>query len=577
MVHAVVDAAPSSEAPVVLKFGSSVLRSKDDLPSVVTELYRHVRAGRKVVAIVSAFAGETDRLYDEALLFGPGFLSRHAVGLISVGEARAVSLLAVACDRTGLDAAPLDARQLGLRARGPFDNAEPVGHAPEAVLEALKSHDIVVAPGYVAIDDDGAPVLLGRGGSDLSAMMVASALGSDSATLFKNIPGVFEGLGVRAEGDDADPRVYDQISPATAARHGNALVQEKALQYAVDNNLTVQITALGAPSGVRISNEDGPLQPVADKRPVRVGVAGLGIVGEGAALRLLADPGHYEIASLLVHNPNKPRNSAFDASLLTTDPAAFLAAKPDIVIDLMSSGAAGAELMRAALEQGVSVISANKQAVAEDLPGARALAKDKGAHLAYGAAVGGGAPMVESAASAGARGAVASIDAVLNGTVNFILSELQKGAAFEVALKAAQDAGFAEADPSADLSGDDARAKAAILAYEAYGVGLNKIDFEIEGLDAEKGASLVAAGGAWRQVTRIRPQTDGRVKVKVAYEQVDDDPFLSRLRGEANAIRIQMENGQVIAARGRGAGRVPTVESVLGDLGAYRRGRGRSA
>ncbi|MEM6413430.1 MAG: homoserine dehydrogenase [Pseudomonadota bacterium] len=571
MGNAAIDGGAIAQQPIVLKFGSSVLRDAHSLPRVVTELYRHIRAGRKVVAIVSAFAGETDKLLEEAKRECAGSLSPHAPALIGVGEAKAVALLAMACDRTGIDAAPLDVRQLGLRASGPFDDALPEHFTTDVLSDALKNHDVVIVPGYVAIGDHDRTVLLGRGGSDLSAMILAHTLRADGVTLFKSVPGVFEGNGVQSKEDDGDLRIYDRISPETAAKHADALIQEKALGYAVAQDLTVQIASLGSASGVRISKADGDSVPEQITKPVRVGVAGLGVVGEGAVLRLLGDPDHYQVTGILVQNADKKRHEAIDPQLLTTDLSVFMKSNPDIVIDLMSSSDAGADLMHAALREGINIISANKQAVAEDLPAIRAVAEKKGLFVAYGAAVGGGAPMVETVMAARERTEVASIDAVLNGTVNFILSELQRGQTFETALKAAQDAGFAEADPSADLSGDDARAKAAILAYEAFGVGLSDIDFDIEGLDAEKGADLVNKGGAWRQVTRIRPTRDGRVHVVVAYEKVDEDPFLARLRDEANAVRIILESGDVMAARGRGAGRIPTVESVLGDLGAYRR------
>src|SRR5690606_11208930 len=119
------------------------------------------------------------------------------------------------------------------------------------------------------------------------------------------------------------------------------------------------------------------------------------------------------------------------------------------------------------LARGVDVVSANKQAIGADLAALTALAAGTGARLLYSASVGGGAPLIETVRRARAHGPVVRIEAVLNGTCNFILNRLAEGADFEDALAGARDAGFAEEDPTADLTGLDAAAKLAILAHEA--------------------------------------------------------------------------------------------------------------
>ena len=129
--------------PIVLKFGSSVLRDVSDLKDVVSEIYRYTRAGRKVVAVVSAFAGETDKLYEEAAALGASKQSRHAPRLVALGEDRSAALLAIACDESGLHVRIAGARQLSLRAGGPVDDAHPQTIDELALRNALKEHDVV--------------------------------------------------------------------------------------------------------------------------------------------------------------------------------------------------------------------------------------------------------------------------------------------------------------------------------------------------------------------------------------------------------------------------------------------------
>ncbi len=554
----------------VLKFGSSVLREPADLPSVVSEIYRRTRAGGRVVAVVSAFAGETDRLWAEAASFGGGLASRHAPGLIGLGEMRAAYLLAMACDQSGLLAHVADAREIGLTAQGAIDDAEPSGVDVTALRAGLAAAEVLIVPGFVALAEDGAPVLLGRGGSDLTAVAIADALGAPRATLYKDVPGVFDRDPNIDGRRDPDALMYDALTWDAAAGVANQLVQPKSIAYAKARGLPIRVAALGAGAGTDIGPSGGAPLPLAPHRPIRVAVAGLGVVGEGAALRLLQAPGRYELVAALVSDANKPRSRQINPSIITTQIDRVIAARPDVVLDALSSAEAGAALTEAALSAGVSVVSANKQAVAENILRYHEIAADRGAAFVYSPSVGGGSAMVESARRAARRSAaektpVGAIDAVLNGTVNFILSEMGAGSSFEDALRTAQEAGFAEADPSADLSGDDARAKAAILAFEAYGVAPTNVSFDVAGLDADKASAMAAGGGVWRQVTRIEPdpQNPGAAKVIVAYRRVDEDAFLAGLVGEENALRVE---GGGISCRGRGAGRTPTVESMLADL-----------
>ena len=309
---------------------------------------------------------------------------------------------------------------------------------------------------------------------------------------------------------------------------------------------------------------------------LRVGVAGLGLIGEGAALRLGAANPDYEFCAALVREPSRERPN-LNVDQVTNDVLAFLATRPDVVIDALPSGPAGAALISAALDRGVGVVTANKQAIAGSMREFTNLAEESGAAFCYSASVGGGAPFIETIARARKAGDIAGVEAVLNGTVNFILTALAKGETFDTAVKAAQEAGFAEPDPSADLSGADAKAKLAIVSFAAFGeeIALDRID--VEALTAEKAVRFAAEGGAWKQLARLARDASGLLSASVRYERRDDDALFAGATGEANALRISLAGGGVVECKGKGAGRRPTVESILGDLGAIRRNSAKGA
>ena len=552
-------------AAVVLKFGSSVLRTSGDLPAVASEIYRHVRDGRKVVAVVSAFAGETDALIAEAAAAGAGVLSRHAPRLISLGEERSAALLAITCETIGLDARILGARAISLRAGGPVNDAEPVGVDADGLRDELARRDVVIVPGFVALGAAGEPVLLGRGGSDLTAVFLAAALGLPETTLMKDVDGVYDRDPATA---GASALRYRRLDWQGAREVAGRLLQPKAIDFAASHEIAIRVLRLNGDDGTLVSSRAAAPSPSTRPEKLRVAIAGLGLIGEGAALRLAhANPDH-ELCAALVREPFKER-PLLPIGQVTNDMTAFFATRPDVVIDALPDGRAGRALIRAALARGVSVVTANKQAIAAAMAELSALAAKTGAYFAYSPSVGGGAPLVEAALRA--SGSARSIEAALNGTVNFILTSLAEGGSFDDAVKAAQAAGFAEPDPSADLSGADARAKLAILSYAAFGREIDLAAIEIEALDAAKAARFAASGGVWKQLARLDMREDGALVASVRFERRDDDPLFAGARWESNAMRLRLEDGRTIECRGKGAGRGPTVESILADLSDIRR------
>lgn len=300
-----------------------------------------------------------------------------------------------------------------------------------------------------------------------------------------------------------------------------------------------------------------PSQP-APGRALRVALAGCGVVGGGVLARLLKDP-RFDVVGVLVRDPAKPRDPAAPDGLLLADPAALLAREPDVLVEAISNPSTGLALIRAALSRGIDVVSANKQAVGADPASLTRLAAAHEARLLYSASVGGGAPLIETVRRARDHAPIVRIEAVLNGTCNFILNRLADSVSFDDALTGAREAGFAEEDPSADLGGLDAAAKLAILAHEATDQSLAPDQIRRESLSA----ATALPPGRVRQLARFEVQGNA---ASVAFSTVDDDALFADLPDEWNALRVTTADGRVFTARGRGAGRIPTTESVWADL-----------
>lgn len=549
----------AADAPiVVLKFGSSVLVDRSSLPEVVSEIYRVVRTGRRVIAVTSAFHGITDSLLAEVALTGCAHDNVNAPAYIATGEEQSAALVALACDRSGLCAIALKTPELGLIARGPALDASPIELRDEALRAALDRYDVIVAPGFVASDENGRTVLLGRGGSDLTAVYLAQQLAAERVRLVKDVDGVYD----HDPAKDSKALRYDAIDWASARNVAGKLLQPRALSFAEKHGLRVEVGAIGHDDVTVIADTFVAATARPARKRLRVALAGYGVVGAGLAARIRQRPEDYEITSVLVRDITRQREGDLDTSLFADDAETLLASKPDVIVDALSSGPAGQALSEAALRAGIHVVSANKQAVIAGYAALRE-AETETARLRYSAAVGGGAPLLEAVATARAAGAqITRIEGVLNGTVGFLLNSLADGATFDTALTAARVAGLAEEDPSADLSGADAIAKLRLVSIAAFGAAPRVTEIETQALDATR--ATAARAERLQQVVRIE-RTGADIRGSVRFEPCASGPF-PHLRGDRNAIRITAADGQVWTAQGRGAGRWPTTESLFADL-----------
>jgi len=313
-------------------------------------------------------------------------------------------------------------------------------------------------------------------------------------------------------------------------------------------------------------------------RDVRIALLGCGTVGSGVA-RLLVNstssvPARssvdYWLAGIAVRSLGKPRPPEIPADLFSED-ARALALDPsiDLVIECIGGTGIAAELVVAALESSKHVVTANKDLLATRGPELRALAAAHGVTIAYEAAVGGAIPIVRTIAESLAGEDILEVGGVLNGTTNFILSEMFGGATYASALKAAQRLGFAETNPASDVEGVDAAHKLAILAQLAFRRGLVTSEIPRIGITAlaREDHSLAKRAG-WR-LKLIACARAGASIVTPAYVP-HEHPFAQPI-GPQNCIRVTGRSSGSLTFAGTGAGSGPTASSVVGDVVAVLR------
>lgn len=324
----------------------------------------------------------------------------------------------------------------------------------------------------------------------------------------------------------------------------------------------------------------------AGRRPLRVAVLGAGTVGRPVIEALLApgarladhDGPPLELVGIAVRDLDRARAAGVPEGLLTDAPAHLVAdPRVDLVVELFGGDEPARTLIAAALAAGKAVITANKHVIAHHGPDLEQLARVSGAPLRFEAAVGGGIPVLGPLAAELAANEITRIRGIVNGTTNFILSEMAtRGRDYAAVLAEAQAAGYAEADPSGDVEGYDARNKLVILARLAFGVWLEPgsvLRRGIVGLDAAELRRAVEAGYAIRLLARAERTPDG-IAAAVEPCAVPLDSPLGRIDGVLNRIEIDGRPVGRVAFEGPGAGGAATSSAVLGDCLAVARDAG---
>ncbi len=321
---------------------------------------------------------------------------------------------------------------------------------------------------------------------------------------------------------------------------------------------------------------------------VRIALLGCGVVGSEVA-RLLDENAdelanrvgaRLELAGVAVRRLGRDRTtSGVDPSLFTTD-AAGLAARDDVdvVVEVIGGLEPARGLIHTAMEHGSSVVTANKALLAEDAVSLHTAAEKHGVDLYYEAAVAGAIPLLRPLRESMAGDRVKRVLGIVNGTTNYILDQMDSaGSSFTEALEEAQALGYAEADPTADVEGYDAAAKAAILAGIAFHSPVGSGDVHREGISevtAADVASAKAMGAVVKLLAICELSEDGNsVGVRVHPAMLPRTHPLAGVRGAYNAVFVEAEAAGQLMFYGPGAGGAPTASAVLGDVVTAARNR----
>jgi homoserine dehydrogenase len=312
---------------------------------------------------------------------------------------------------------------------------------------------------------------------------------------------------------------------------------------------------------------------------MRVGVLGCGNVGAalvglvaGSADAVEARTGlRLEVTRVAVRNVAKERPVALAPGVLTRDAAAVVVDPGvHVVVEVIGGIEPARTLVLEALKAGKPVVTANKELLANVGDELFTAAEAAGVDLLFEAAVGGGIPLIRPLRESLAGERIRRVMGVVNGTTNYVLSRMsEEGASYADALAEAQGLGYAERDPTDDVEGFDAGAKAAILATIAFGTSVVAGDVYHEGISAITPADIASAHRLGYEVKLLaiaEQGDDGRVAVRVHPAMVPADHPLSSVRDSFNAVFIEGDAVGELMLYGRGAGGAPTASAVLGDL-----------
>jgi homoserine dehydrogenase len=320
-------------------------------------------------------------------------------------------------------------------------------------------------------------------------------------------------------------------------------------------------------------------------KPLKIALLGCGAVGS-EVVRLLHEHSHdltnrvgvpLEIAGVAVRQVNKKRDLPLDHSLFTSDAASLVARDDvDIVVEVIGGIEPARSLILTAFEGGKSVVTANKALLASDGPTIYAAAEAGAADLYFEASVAGGIPLLRPMRESLAGDRISRVLGIVNGTTNFILNRMDEtGASFAEALDEATALGYAEADPSADVDGYDAAAKAAILSSLAFHTRVTDADVYREGI-ADVTAGDIASAKAMGYTVKLLAicERDGdALSVRVHPAMIPMHHPLAGVRDAFNAVFVEAEAVGELMFYGRGAGGSPTASAVLGDIVAVARNR----
>jgi homoserine dehydrogenase len=318
---------------------------------------------------------------------------------------------------------------------------------------------------------------------------------------------------------------------------------------------------------------------------LRLGLAGLGTVGS-SLVRLIEDHGDdlatrcgvpISVSAVSARDPNKDRGVDLSGLKWFDDPVA-LARDPDIDVFVeLIGGANGAALdaIKAALDAGKHVVTANKALMAEHGMALARQAEDSNVSLNYEAAVAGGIPIIKTLREGLAGNKVSRVYGILNGTCNYILTRMEEeGSTFDECLSAAQELGYAEADPTFDVEGFDAAHKLALLTAIAFGTTVDADSIYVEGISSITSADIEAADelGFRIKLLGVACRTESGIEQRVHPTMVPKSSAIASIAGVTNAVAVEADFVGQLVLSGPGAGGDATASSVMSDIADIARG-----
>ena len=322
----------------------------------------------------------------------------------------------------------------------------------------------------------------------------------------------------------------------------------------------------------------------AQVRPIRIALIGAGTVGSKVASLMLEQAEDLEARSgaplvlvgVGVKDATKSR-PGIPKELITADVPGLLAKDIDIVVEVMGGIEPARTHILDAMSRGISVVTANKELLARDGATLAAAAEKNNVDLYYEASVAGAIPILRPLRESLVGDRVKKILGIVNGTTNYILTKMDEtGASFKDALSEAQKLGYAETDPSADVEGKDAAAKAAIVAQLAFHTRVTIDDVYCEGITKVSASDVKAAkemGFVIKLLAIAERLDDESIVVRVHPAMIPRSHPLASVREAFNAVFVEAEAAGSLMFYGRGAGGAPTASAVLGDLVAVARNK----
>ncbi len=311
---------------------------------------------------------------------------------------------------------------------------------------------------------------------------------------------------------------------------------------------------------------------------IGIGLLGLGIVGSQVARTLVQKSERIAqqvgrpvvLRAALVRDKDRSRDASIPPHILTNRFEDILGdPNVDIIVELIGGVDPAVHYMRSVISSGKHVVTANKDAMATAGPELIRLAEEQGLNLLYEASVGGGIPIIGALQKDLLANDFESLHAIINGTTNYILTKMsQEGMGFQVALRRAQELGYAEADPSKDVEGVDAAYKLAILATLAFHTRVVAGDVYHEGISRLSSQDFRYAQelGYAIKLLAIARKEDGSLSLRVHPAMVPQEHLLSKVDGVLNAIEIEGDLVGRVVFHGQGAGPLPTSSAVIGDI-----------